>query len=367
MSRTEPRIVISGGGTGGHIFPALAIADEVRRRVPSALIHFVGAQGRMEMERVPKAGYPITGLDIRGFDRSAWHRNLGLPFRMLKSGIQSVRLLLSFKPDVVIGTGGYASGPVLAAAAWLGYRCLIQEQNSLPGLTNRWLGRKVDRVCVAYPGLERYFPASKLRWLGNPIREDLLRPLDRTTALTHFGLEPDRPCLLVLGGSLGARSINRAVEAGLDTWLASGLQVIWQTGKSYFGPLQERITPRKGLWMQAFVDDMASAYAAADGVLSRAGATTLSELAALGKPSILVPSPNVAEDHQTHNARALSERDAAVLIPESEIEARLTPTVLDWIQDRDLRNRMGHNAREWGRPLATQHIVDEVFTLISPA
>ena len=365
MLPDRPSILISGGGTGGHIFPALAIADELKRRIPGAHIEFVGAKGRMEMERVPKAGYAITGLDIRGIDRKRWHRNLGLPFRLLASGFAAVRLITKLRPQVVVGTGGYASGPVLAMASWLGYRCLIQEQNSLPGLTNRWLGRKVDRVCVAFPGLERFFPSSKIRWFGNPIRARLLEPIDRLEARSGFGFRSEGPVLLVLGGSLGARSINSALEKSLDDWLERGILVIWQTGSVYAEQLLPRYKGRSGLWIAPFVDDMASAYAAADLVLSRAGATTVSELAALGKPSILVPSPNVAEDHQTHNAKALSDLGAAISLPEAELEAQLPPKVLELMDLPERRAQMSAKALEWGRPDATARIVDELLELMN--
>lgn len=319
----------------------------------------------MEMERVPKAGYSIVGLDIRGIDRKNWHRNIGLPFRLISSGAKAIRLILKFRPHAVVGTGGYASGPVLAAASWLGYRCLIQEQNSLPGLTNRWLGRKVDRVCTAFPGLERYFPSSKIRWFGNPIRAQLLVPIDRFEARSRFGFGFEGNVLLVLGGSLGARSINSALEKSIDRWLEQGVQVIWQTGSVYADRLIPRYQDRPGLWIAPFVEDMAGAYAAADLVISRAGATTVSELAALGKPSILVPSPNVAEDHQTHNARALSDLGAAVTLPENELDELLSTRVLALLGDSELRARMGAKAREWGRPDATERIVDELIQLMN--
>ncbi len=367
MANKAFRFVLSGGGTGGHIFPALAIAQELRRRYPDCHIHFVGARDRMEMERVPQAGFPITGLWISGLSRSKPLLNFSFPFKVLSSVIQSHRLLAQHQPDVVIGTGGFASGPLLYAANQRGIPTLLQEQNSYPGITNKWLASKARKICVAYEGLARFFPQEKILLTGNPIRKDLLQPLpERTEALQSLGLG-DRPTLLILGGSLGAKRINVAVEAHYQSWLAQGYNVIWQTGRLYFEALKQRIPATDGLWMNAFIAEMPKAMAAADLVLSRAGAGTLSELEVLGKASLLVPSPNVAEDHQTHNARALAQDGAAVMIAENDLENGLAEAIQQLMEDHGRRQKIAEAALRRGRPLATEQIVDAIETLIRKA
>lgn len=367
MADRVHRFVLSGGGTGGHIFPALAIAEELRRRYPDCHIHFVGARDRMEMERVPQAGFPITGLWISGLSRSKPLLNLSFPFKVLSSVIQSHRLLSQHQPDVVIGTGGFASGPLLYAANQRGIPTLLQEQNSYPGITNKWLANKARKICVAYQGLERFFPKEKLLLTGNPIRKDLLLPLpQRKEALQSFGLA-EQPTLLILGGSLGAKRINVAVEAHYRSWLEQGYNVIWQTGRLYFEALKQRIPATESLWMNAFIADMPKAMATADLVISRAGAGTLSELEVLGKASLLVPSPNVAEDHQTHNARALAQDGAAVMLAEVDLDHQLPQAVQQLMEDEGRRQKIADAALRRGRPHATEQIVDAIENLIRKA
>lgn len=364
MPKNSPRFMLSGGGTGGHIFPAISIADALRERYPDAPIHFVGARDRMEMERIPKAGYSITGLWISGLNRSSPLKNLGFPFKVLSSLLKAHRLLWKHRPQVVIGTGGFASGPLLYAANQQGIPTLIQEQNSYPGVTNKWLAAKANRICVAYEGLERFFPSEKLRLTGNPIRQDLLKPLsDRKEALNSFKL-PDAPTLLVLGGSLGAKRVNEAIEREFAHWLDLGYNLIWQTGRLYNEALKERIPSQKGLWMDAFIQDMRSAMSAADLVVSRAGAGTLSELEVLGKAALLIPSPNVAEDHQTHNAMALVQKGAAELLKEEELNSRLRTEVDALLGDGQRRSQLQENISKLRRPNATQDIVDAIIDLI---
>ena len=360
MPKNPICFLLSGGGTGGHIFPALSIADELKRRYPDAIIHFVGASDRMEMEKIPAAGYSITGLWISGIHRSDGWKNLSFPLKLMSSLIKSVRILTKYKPTVVIGTGGFASGALLYAAHWLGHKTLIQEQNSYPGITNKWLAAKVNSVCVAFDGLESFFPPSKIHLTGNPIRKELigLLPL-RSKALQTFGLT-DKPTLLVLGGSLGARNVNLAVKNLYSSILDSGCNIIWQTGKLYINDLKKEVPQREGLFMDAFIQDMSLAYAAADLVLSRAGAGTLSELAVVGKATILVPSPNVAEDHQTKNAQALVQKGAAILIEEKNLKSDLEKQLLDLLKNESKRNELSAAISEIARPKATEAIVDEI-------
>ncbi len=316
--KQRPRVVISGGGTGGHIFPALSIADILRERLDADIL-FVGAEDRMEMTRVPDAGYPIIGLPVAGFDRKKIWRNFGVLVKLFKSMRRSRKIIKDFKPDIAIGVGGYASGPMLKAAQKAGVPTLIQEQNSYAGVTNKLLGGKADKICVAYDGMERFFPADKIVKTGNPIRKSLLDSSKTARqARESFGLAPERKTILVVGGSLGALTINESLEAGVKKIVDDGIQLIWQTGKNFGnrGPLAAK--GLKGVVVTPFISDMASAYRAADVVISRAGAGSISELQNLGKPAILVPSPNVAEDHQTHNARALSDRGAAILVTDVE-------------------------------------------------
>jgi UDP-N-acetylglucosamine--N-acetylmuramyl-(pentapeptide) pyrophosphoryl-undecaprenol N-acetylglucosamine transferase len=355
------KVIISGGGTGGHLFPALAIADALRARHPQAQIHFVGARGRMEMQRVPQAGYPIYGLWISGIQRSLSRRNLLFPFKLVHSLYQSWRILRRHRPQVVIGTGGYASGPLVFMASRMGIPSLLQEQNSYPGITNRWLAGRAARICVAYRGMERFFPAERLRLTGNPIRRDLCDPgPDGPTARKTFGLRPQNKTLLVLGGSLGARRINELVEACLPAWQAEKINVIWQCGKLYGAALRSRHTSDQSLHLSEFLEDMPTAFAAAHLVVSRAGAGTLSELAVVAKPAILVPSPNVAEDHQTHNARALEKAGGAVCFPETEDPETLKKISLEWLKDEDRQAAMQASLQQVAKPQATEAIVAEI-------
>ena len=326
--KRKPKILVSGGGTGGHIFPALSIADELRSTL-NAEILFVGAKGRMEMTRVPEAGYEIIGLPVAGFDRKRPWRNINVIAKLLSSMAKAKNIIKDFKPDVVVGVGGYASGPVLKAAQKAGIPTLIQEQNSYAGVTNKILAKKANAICVAYDGMDRFCPPDNIIKTGNPIRKRLLEgKLSKKEALESFGLSPDRKTLLVVGGSLGALTINESLEKSIRDLAAKGIQVIWQTGKNFGNRGPEACKGLKGVVVTPFISDMAAAYRAADLVISRAGAASISELQALGKPAILVPSPNVAEDHQTHNAMALVKEGAAVLVKDGEAREKLVAEAL---------------------------------------
>ena len=361
------RFLLSGGGTGGHIFPAVSIADGLRARFPHCELEFVGALGKMEMEKVPAAGYPITGLPIAGFQRQRLAANFSLPWKILRSLWLCRGILRRFQPDVVVGTGGYASAPTLWMAQRMGIPTVVQEQNSYAGVTNRGVSQKARAICVAYDGLERWFPADRTYKTGNPVRAAVaaLAAAPRTDdqraeAALKLGLNPAQPILVVLGGSLGARAINQAVEAAWPTWTAAGVQVVWQCGALYHAALAARLpqeTP--GLQLTAFVQDMTAVYRAADLVISLAGAGTLSELACAGMPAILVPSPNVAEDHQTHNARAFERAGAAVLLPETQ-RAELTDRVLELMADEDRRAALSAAAYTLALPGATEAIVEHI-------
>ncbi|MGG5507515.1 MULTISPECIES: undecaprenyldiphospho-muramoylpentapeptide beta-N-acetylglucosaminyltransferase [unclassified Myroides] len=359
----KPKFILSGGGTGGHIFPALAIADELKVRFPDADILFVGAEGKMEMQRVPAAGYPIEGLWISGIQRKLTLDNLMFPFKLLSSLKKSRKIVKRFKPDVVIGTGGFASGAVVKVAAGKGIPTLIQEQNSFPGITNKLLGKEVDKICVAYDGLERYFPAYKIIKTGNPVRQGLLEVVaKREEAMAYFELDATKKTLLVLGGSLGARRINQLIEEQLPLFRDMGIQVIWQCGKFYYEEYKkyESTTVK----VRAFVDRMDLAYAAGDSIISRAGASSVSELALVGKAVIFIPSPNVAEDHQTKNAKSITEQNAALLIKESELNERFVPTFTDLLNNREKQLELGQNFRKLALPQATNDIVDQIVELM---
>ncbi len=361
----RPRVVISGGGTGGHIFPALSIADALRRRLDADIL-FVGAENRMEMTRVPEAGYEIIGLPVAGFDRKRLWRNISVLFKLFRSLRKSRKIISDFKPDIAIGVGGYASGPTLKAAQRAGIPTLLQEQNSYAGVTNKLLGEKAGKICVAYDGMERFFPADRIVKTGNPIRKALLSYSKSVKeAREAFGLDPERPVLLVVGGSLGALTLNESMEKGIKSIADKGIQVIWQTGKNFGdrGPAAARGI--KGVVVTPFISDMASAYRAADLVVGRAGAGSISELQALGKPVILVPSPNVAEDHQTHNARALSERGAAVLVTDAEARDILVDTAIGLIGDKKKLADMQARILEMGIADSDERIADEVCTLLN--
>lgn len=361
------RVIISGGGTGGHIFPALSIANEISRRYPNAEILFVGALGRMEMEKVPAAGYKIVGLPVMGFPRKPGLKIITFFIRLLKSASMARTIVKDFKPQVAIGVGGYASGPLLRAAAAKNIPTLIQEQNSYAGVTNKILGKKVKSVCVAYDKMERYFPAEKLVFTGNPVRENLLRELSpKEEAIQYFGLNPAKKVVLIVGGSLGARSINNAVLQNIEFIAQSGVDFIWQTGAIYYKKIQEELnknTP-ENLHIHEFISRMDLAYSSAAVIISRAGAGTISELCLVGKPVVLVPSPNVAEDHQTKNAMALVEKEAAVIIRDNEIGEKLFPEVLRLINDEEKCIRLSEKIKILARPDATKNIVDEVEKIL---
>ena len=360
----EYRFMISGGGTGGHIFPALAIANKLKELLPQSQFLFVGAQDRMEMERVPAAGYEIEGLWISGIQRSLNAKNLSFPFKLISSIAKSNRLIRKFKPDAVIGTGGYASGPLLYAASRKGIPCLIQEQNSFPGITNKLLAKKARKIAVAYEGMDRFFPDDRIILTGNPIRENLKKPpLNREHNITHFGLDPKRKTLLILGGSLGARRINQLVEQSLDKLLSLDLNVFWQTGKLYIDDIKERFGDRESdqLKITAFIGEMDKAFSA-DLVISRAGAGTISELAATERAVLLVPSPNVAEDHQTKNAMALVKESAALIYRENQPLEDFLKTVEKLI---DQRASLAENIKKFALPEASDTIAKEVLKMLN--
>ena len=363
------RLVISGGGTGGHIFPALAIANEFRHRYPSSEILFVGAKGRMEMSRVPEAGYKIIGLWISGLQRSLSFSNLLFPVKLLVSYIKAAGLLKKFRPHAVIGTGGYASGPVMLAAVRQGIPTLIQEQNSFAGLTNRKIADRVNTVCVAYDGMAKYFPEQKVKFTGNPVRSTITSvAINRDQAIRSFGLDPAKKTVLVIGGSLGARTLNQCIAAALNTFAQKDVQVIWQTGKTNYAEMELLLRQSGVAVIKAveFIGSMDEAYAAGDVVVSRAGALAISELCVVGKPVILVPSPNVADDHQTKNALSLVERSAAQMVRDNEASKHLVPAILELLANEEQQRQLASNIRLMGRPHATVDIVNEIEKLIQP-
>jgi UDP-N-acetylglucosamine--N-acetylmuramyl-(pentapeptide) pyrophosphoryl-undecaprenol N-acetylglucosamine transferase len=368
MSKSQPyRLIISGGGTGGHIFPAVAIANEFRSRYPSAEILFVGAQGRMEMTRVPEAGYKIIGLWISGLQRKLTFSNLLFPVKLIVSYFRARQIVNQFKPHVVIGTGGYASGPIMMSATSKGIPTVIQEQNSYAGLTNKQVADKASRVCVAYEGMEKYFPAQKIVLTGNPVRKDILNiESKRDQSLQHFSFSPQLKTLLIIGGSLGARTINESIINGIEKILKANIQVIWQTGKGYFEAYKSRLEKfdLTKIRVQDFVREMDLAYAAADLIISRSGALSVSEICVAKKPVILVPSPNVAEDHQTKNAKALSEKNAAILVTDREANATLVDTALKLITDAPQMAALVANIAKLAKPNATNDIVNEIERLL---
>ncbi len=340
------KVIIAGGGTGGHVFPAIAIANAIKEKVFNARILFVGAKGRMEMEKVPAAGYHIIGLNISGLQRRLTWKNFLVPFKLCDSMVRSKNIVKRFRPQIVIGVGGYASGPVVRAAAKYGIPTLIQEQNSYPGITNKILARKADKICVAYEGMERFFPKEKIFLTGNPVRNDILDANSRKEeGLEYFGFSPDKKVVLIVGGSLGALSINEAMNRHVEGMLSEGLQVIWQTGKHYIdnAMLLAGRLKTKSLWVNAFINRMDLAFAVSDVVVSRAGAIAISEICALQRPSVLVPSPNVAEDHQTKNAMALVNMHAAVLVRDNEVREKLGSAVSDLIHDEDKLHKLKQN------------------------
>ena len=363
----EIRVIVSGGGTGGHIFPAVSIANAVRQLRPDAKILFIGAQGRMEMQRVPAAGYDIKGLPIRGFFRPLWKpANVGVAMDYLRSKWLAKKLLREFRPDVAVGVGGYASSAALSAANSLGIPTLIQEQNSYAGLANKQLAAKAEKICVAYDGMERFFPKEKIMLTGNPVRQSLLdTTLSREDAVRSLGFNPDKKVILLVGGSLGARTINESVMQHLDLVEQSGVQFVWQTGKYYYADLQQQLKNRNlpNLKVTDFITDMGTAYRAADLVISRAGASSISEFCLIGKPVVLVPSPNVAEDHQTKNALALADRDAALYVKDAEAPAALLQLAVDTVNDDARLKSLSENILQLALPDSAEIIAKEVIKL----
>ncbi|WP_179343752.1 undecaprenyldiphospho-muramoylpentapeptide beta-N-acetylglucosaminyltransferase [Winogradskyella ursingii] len=358
------KFILSGGGTGGHIYPAIAIANELKTRYPNAEFLFVGAADRMEMDKVPQAGYKIEGLWISGIQRKLTLRNLAFPFKLMTSLMRSRKIVKSFKPNVAIGTGGFASGPLLQAAVTRGVPSLIQEQNSYPGITNKLLGKKVNTICVAYEGLEKFFPKEKIKLTGNPIRKELLQVSGQEIeGKNAFNLIHKKHTLLVLGGSLGARRINELIEQHIDLFESLNVQVIWQCGKLYCQQYKQ-YNDVKHVQVHAFLNNMDMAYAAADVIISRAGAISVSELCIVGKPVIFIPSPNVAEDHQTKNAKAVSDKRAAVLIRETDLETDFEQEFSELINNQDKRKKLSKNIKELALVNATNEIVDEVIKLL---
>ncbi len=361
------RIIISGGGTGGHIFPAVSIANAIRAKYPDADILFVGALGRMEMQRVPDAGYRIIGLPICGFDRKNMLKNVAVLFKIWKSQRMAKKIIRDFRPMAAVGVGGYASGPMLNECAKRGIPCLIQEQNSYAGVTNKILAKKVDRICVAYDGMERFFPADKIVKTGNPVRQALLdTKMTKAEALRAFGLDENKKTILIVGGSLGARTVNESVMQHLDLVKSSGVQFIWQTGKYYNASINERLKGRTDLPMlkvMDFISDMGAAYKAADLVISRAGASSISEFCLIGKPVILVPSPNVAEDHQTKNAMALVDKGAALYVKDVDAPAQVVELAVETVKDNERLAALSGNIKKLALPDSADTIADEVVKL----
>lgn len=379
INNKAPRIIISGGGTGGHIFPAVSIANAIRELCPEAEILFVGAEGRMEMQRVPDAGYRIIGLPVAGFDRQHLWRNFSVILKLLRSQWKARKIIKEFRPQVAVGVGGYASGPTLKTAGMMGIPTLIQEQNSYAGVTNKLLAQKADRICVAYEGMEKFFPSEKILLTGNPVRQSLLdNQITRKTAASAFGFNPNLKTVLVLGGSLGARTINQTLAAELALMKAHPeVQFIWQTGKIYIDQVKAAITAFTGeavrnarvgsipnLYVTDFIKNMNNAYTLADLVISRAGAGSISEFCLLGKPVILVPSPNVAEDHQTKNALALVNKDAALYVKDAEAQEKLLDTALETVADDELLKQLSVNIAKLALPDSARIIAEEVLKLI---
>lgn len=367
MSEKQLKIMITGGGTGGHVFPAIAIADAIKKLRPETEFLFVGANGKMEMERVPKAGYPIVGLNVAGFQRSMSVKNLSFPFKLLSSLWKARRIVRAFKPDVVIGTGGYASGPVMRSAQRANIPTLIQEQNSYAGVTNKLLGKRAEKVCVAYDHMEAFFPADRIVFTGNPVRSDILNlEGKRAEGLQYYGLDPEKRTIVVIGGSLGARTLNNAMRDNVQFFEKyDGVQVLWQCGKFYEYEYSACETAKlPNVQIRAFIDRMDLLYAAADVLISRAGALSISELCLVGKPAILVPSPNVAEDHQTKNALALVEKGAARLVRDAEAVEKMMQEALLILESEALAFSLGESIRQLGRPNAADAIALEAIRMV---
>lgn len=360
------RVMISGGGTGGHVFPAIAIADALRAAVPNIKIHFVGAEGKMEMTKVPEAGYEITGLWISGFQRKLTAKNLLFPFKLIYSLLQARKLISKFKPQVVVGVGGYASGPLLKIASQKNIPTVLQEQNSYPGITNRLLSKHASKICVAYDGMNRFFPEEKIVFTGNPTRAEVTQiEGKREKALAHFGLTSTKKTVLAIGGSLGAKTINESIKSTLGFWQENNIQLIWQTGKYYEEDIKAFATDKNldGVYYSTFIKEMDLAYAAADVIVSRAGAISVSELCLVGKPVILIPSPNVAEDHQTKNAKSLVEKNAAVLIKDADAIDTLGKMVYAVLTDEEKQAALAKNIKTMARENAAKDIANEIMKL----
>ncbi len=361
---TKLKFILSGGGTGGHIYPAISIANELKLRFPDAEFLFVGAKDKMEMQKVPQAGYDIQGLWIAGLQRKITIDNAMFPFKLATSLLKSKAIIKEFKPNVVIGTGGFASGPLLQMANSAGIPTVIQEQNSYPGITNKLLSKKAKVICVAYENLDRFFPKEKVILTGNPVRQDLIA-IDgkREEAIAYFKLDPNKKTLLVLGGSLGARRINQLIAKEIEFFKTKNVQVIWQCGKFYYEEYQHFESEKK-VQVMDFIDRMDLVYAAADIVISRAGASSVSELCIVGKPVIFIPSPNVAEDHQTKNAQAIVDKKGAILLREKELDAQFESVFSDVLDHEEVQKELSHNIKQLAKPNATRDIVEQIIQLI---
>ncbi len=363
---TLKKVIISGGGTGGHIYPAIAIANEIKLQAPATEILFVGANNRMEMQKVPLAGYKIIGLDIAGIERKLSTENLRFPLKLLKSLVQARKILQKFKPDICIGVGGYASAPTLLMASLMNIPTLIQEQNSYAGITNKLLSRKAKKICVAYPQMDRYFPKEKIVLTGNPVRKDILELENkRLNALQYFGLQENKKTILAIGGSLGARTINLSIQKNINRLIENDIQMIWQTGKNFYETAQKSVSEAQTTLIKVFdfINVMDLAYSVADVVVSRAGALSISELCLAGKPCILVPSPNVAEDHQSKNAKVLVSNRAALMVADKHAEAFLVGDAIDLLFDETLQKELQRNIRRFAKPNAAQEIVREIMQI----
>ncbi|KQW98520.1 undecaprenyldiphospho-muramoylpentapeptide beta-N-acetylglucosaminyltransferase [Flavobacterium sp. Root420] len=360
---TNYKFILSGGGTGGHIYPAIAIANELKLQFPDAEFLFVGAQDKMEMQKVPQAGYEIKGLWIAGLQRKLTLQNLMFPLKLATSLLESRRIIKQFKPNVVIGTGGFASGPLLQAAGSAGIPTVIQEQNSFPGITNKLLSKRANAICVAYENLERFFPKEKMVLTGNPVRQDLIDiESKKEEAIAFYGLDPNIKTLLVLGGSLGARRVNQLIEKELHMMLSQDVQIIWQCGKLYFEDYKKH--NQQNVRVVDFIERMDFVYAAADVIISRAGASSVSELCIVGKPVIFIPSPNVAEDHQTKNAQAIVEAKGAILLKESELDSQFSIVFEALLKDDGKQKQLSANIKKLAMPNATKVIVEEIKKLL---
>lgn len=366
MSIIIHKYLISGGGTGGHIFPAISIANALKQIDPHCEVLFIGAEGHMEMERVPAAGYNIEGLKVEGLDRQHLLRNVKVICNLLSSLPKARRIIKNFKPDVAVGVGGYASAAALLVAKSMNIPIVLQEQNGFAGVANKLLAKKAEKICVAYSGMERFFPADKIILTGNPIRQNLFNPdLDKNEAYAAFGFKNNIPTLLVMGGSLGAMTINNGMIKGLKQFAQAGVQVIWQTGKRYFADAKKAFdeNPCSNVLVTDFISRMDYAYAIADVVVARAGASTISELTFLGKPAILIPSPNVAEDHQTHNAMALANQNAAICLPDNEAEEKLTLLAIDLLLDDERKSSIAENSKKMAQNDSALRIANEIVKL----